>query len=779
MLRIERRNILLEFLTAVVVASTTSILGLWIFREGPRAIFKHSILLAGDGSLEGLFIRTANQRSFLSSILHPVPSAATIGWPGNLDFSGYPIGDASNMLMFRVVRRLTGVSDVGSLIHIVSIMKIVPIAIAVLLLARLLKLPRVLSAVIAIGYSVSTFNLVRSEGHIFLSFTWAIPLGIGAIYLAYLSSIPQVDGTYPHRGWRHYLALSSLLLLVAFASFYYLFFIGLLTAALVVPVILAEIVRQKSALARQGFIQVLHCVYHRISSFLYILAFLLIGLLYQLFPIVIDAQKSVALTGIADRSPIEAVVYAGTLDSFFFDSSALFLRIVKRQDLLNFLASRISWEGSQLGALSGIAAYLGIGYLIYIIVKRFFFPSSIKSTAAENFLSDARSQFVLYLLAVAFALYISSPFNFAISRVLPEIRAWGRMSVVLTLLILCLLALLISKIWEKRLIAGILTLMLLAIPMSEAYFFHRDRPPSVAISNAAQVASAERGSTLLAMKGIYAQNCPIFIVPVYPFPEFDRPDDANLDYAELDLPLQDNGYFRWSYPAIKDTTQWSAFEPLVSEQPNFARASLKYQLSYARALGACGSVIDRTLLTPNETSQLSSITTSFNACFANLPGEIFQGASRFASLSFGAQNCGPAVDPSIADFAKRNSASDFLWRIDQPYGLKYIDKWQVFAATSPIAIREIRAKTSKAKAPTYSFLFTPLTASVPLTSVKVCIRRATEPVPVCAEVLLNSKGEGALVGDLSQSTTSVSKYEFTIAPESASHIENWGLVVEV
>lgn len=763
----------------LVVALSTSVIGLWIFREGPRAIFKHGILLAGDGSLEGVYIRTANQVPFLSALTHPVAQSASLGWPGELNFSGYPVGQTTDLLMFRLIRRLTGVGDLGSLIHIMSILKIIPIALAVFVFARLLKIPRVLSIAISIGYSISTFNLVRSEGHIFLSFTWAIPLGLSAIYLAFMASLRQSDGTFARRGWRHYLAISLLLVLVAFSGFYYTLFMGMLAFALVVPIALSEVFAQRSLQAKQGVRHIIRRIFDRISSFVYVFFFLLLGLLYQTVPILLEAGKNPTLTGIADRSPIEAVVYAGTLDSFFYDSSSLFLRVIKRQDLLNFLSGRISWEGSQLGATAGIAAYVGIAFLVYSVIKRFFFEKANSQNSNANLFADPRIRFVVYLLTVAFALYISSPFNFAISRVLPEIRAWGRMSVVLTMLILALLALLITKVRNRKWIASALTALLLVIPMTEAYFFHHDRPASVALSAAADQSHALRASTLVALKGIYAQDCPIFIAPVYPFPEFDRQDDNNIDYAELDLPLQDSGYFRWSYPAVKDTTNWSAFEPLISEQPPFPRASLAYQLAYARALGACGSVIDRTLLTPNELADLTNVSSASQACFANLPGETFQGVQRFASLNFKDANCGPAVNQAIATFAKKNLSADFLWRIDQPNGLRYIDKWQVFSNTSPIAFREIRSKKAEGKSPVYTFMFTPAKGSAPLTSVKVCLRKADAVAPVCVGVPLDGQGQGSLVGDTSQLTTALQKYEFTIAPESVAQIENWGLVVGV
>lgn len=775
-----RRNFLLETYTVLVVTFSTSVIGLWIFRDGPRAIFRHSVPLAGDGALAGLYVKMANQRTFASSLFNPVVHTDKLGWPEQLNFSAYPLGQSSDLFLLRLLRRIIGNGDVGTLIHVVSVLKVVPIALAVLLLARTLRMPRILSIVIAIAYSISSFNLIRAEGHFFLALTWSIPLGLTAIYLAFQTSICLDDGSLPRRDWKHYVKIPLLLLLVAFSGFYYILFLGMLTFAIIVPTVVSDLWSEfRSPTNTHNVKKAIKGSFQRISSLAYVLLILVIGLLYQTVPILIEVNKNIALTGIADRSPIESVVYAGNLDSFFFDSSSLFLRIIKRQDLLNFLSSRISWEGSQLGAISGVAAYLGIIFLFVAMAKRFFFESR-KPAGIANVPIDPRFKFVTYLLVVAFVLYISSPLNFGISRVLPEIRAWGRMSVVITLLILCTLGLLISKIWERRLIAGILTLALLVIPMTEAYFFHQGRPVSVDLSNAAQGLSNSRANTLAAMRGIYAQKCPIFLAPVYPFPEFDRPDDSNGDYAELDLPLQDNGYFRWSYPAVKDTTNWSAFQPLISEQPPFPRASLRYQLSYAHALGACGAVIDRTLLTADEQTELTQIgATSTKACFENLPGESFQTSQRFASLSFSSKNCRMPVSSAIATFAKKNLAADILWRIDQPTGLKYVDKWEVFSGTSPIDIRLIKSKTTSTKSPIYSFLFTPAKGSVSLSTVKVCLRKTTDVTTTCQSITLDSKGQGSLTGDVSQLKTSLQKYEFTIAPESATQIENWGLVVGI
>lgn len=775
---LDRVGILIDGIWATALALTSAALGLWVFREGPRGVFLHMIPLSGDGASTAFFLRLLNGNSFSNLLFQNIQTSQT-GWPGQLNYSFFPVGQTTELIAIRLVSKISGITDPSILIHMVSILKVVPISLAVYILARTLRLPRFLGFLMGLAYSVSTFNLIRSEGHFFLALTWPIALGLAAIFLAFEQSKSQNSKLKNEARPYLFLKLTLLLIFVAFSSFYYILILGLIVAAFVLAATLSELwslrfVRVLVEFKTRG-IQFLQ----RTWALLYVSAFLLIGLLAQTLPILLRAGHSFALTGLADRSPTESIVYAGSLESFFYDSSTFVLRILGRPDLSNFLGSRISWEGSQLGALTGFVAYAVITILVLQVFKNLFGDGRTFSWLSKVN-EDIRFRFIFLISIFSLALYLPDPLNFTISRFVPQIRAWGRVSTVLTLLSLCLLGLVISRLKGQLILATLLTAALVLVPLSEASIYRQGRPASAAVSISAQQLKDTREKTIAALKNIYPKGCAIFLAPVYPFPEFDIPTDSNGDYAALALPMQDDGYFKWSYPAIKDTASWSAFQPLASEAPNFARASLSYQTDYARALGACGAVIDRTLLTPQELSELIQIPKREPAnCFVNLPGEEFNTEQRFASLSFRSGNCSIAVSPSIRSFAKQNLAAKILWKIDEPYGLSYIDKWQVFAGTSPIDFRLIKSKKLSSQPPVYSFLFTPVQGAAPLVSVKVCLRKTTEVVATCQNVALDSKGQGSLVGDPSQLGTSLQKYEITIAPESAAQIENWGLVVGV
>lgn len=743
-----------------------------------RGIFHHKLPLGGDGILTGYYIKLVLKNP-LSNLIAQNIHTAQVGWPGKLNFSSFPVGQTTELIAIRTFSKISGITDPSTLIHIVSILKVVPISLAAYIFARSLRLPRYISFIIGLAYSVSTFNLVRSEGHFFLALTWPIALGMAAIFMAFERSNSQKPGFATKQRPYLFLKLTILLTFVAFSSFYYVLILGLIAASILGAVLFSEIWLFCSTKQWPALRMKLNELIRRMWALIYISFFLLIGLLAQTLPIVLRSDHGYALTGIADRSPIESIVYAGSLESFFYDSSTFVLRILGRPDLSNFLGSRISWEGSQLGALTGFVAYAVIIILVLQLFKNLVGNGEVFSWLSE-INADLRFRFIFLTSIFSIALYFPNPFNFAISRLIPQIRAWGRVSTVLTLLALCLLSLVISELRNHRIIAAALAIILTLVPLAEAGVYRQGRPPSIAVSNSAQQLINIRGKTLSSLRTIYPRGCAIFLAPVYPFPEFDIPNDSNGDYSALALPAQDAGYFKWSYPAAKDTAAWSAFQPLASEEPNFARASLNYQINYARALGACGAVIDRTLLTPPELVELAKETEQAREnCFEDLPGETFNSDQRFASLRFSGNGCTVPVSPEVKTFADQNRAARILWKIDQPYGLGFLDKWQVFSNTSPIDFRLIKSNALGNKAPIYSFKFTPANPATPPSTLKVCLRRTTDIVPVCANVELNKNGEGSLVGEPSQLKTNLQKYEFTVAPESAALISNWGVVVGI
>lgn len=767
-------SLLLNILLMLSTLFVSAFLSLWAFRESASNFLNNSISLNGDGALIGLFLKVALNNSY-SSILQSQITTSDLGWPGRLDFADFPVGQLGEILIIKVFSQVTGIIEPGVLIHIFSIMKVIPISLAVIVLGRILKLNPITTSAIAIAYSISTYNLIRSEGHFFLGLTWTIPLGMAAIALAF-----QISENFLIERSKLHIKLFKILMLivpVAVGTFYYSFF----TCLLALSVFLILAIKQYSVAIHDISVlpagKILRETIFRLSGFILIGITILLGALIQL-GLNIGRGNKLTLTGLADRSPIESVIYGGTFEGYFFDSSQLILNLLKRQDLLNFAASRISWEGAQVGAFAGFAAYGFVFFCFYNLVRS---RSQNRGSTKNGSRTELNGNIwlVSVLLFVSFTMYLIGPVNFGISRVFPEIRAWGRMSSFLTLLILIGVAL-VAEMYLKKLGAkALVTLLILIIPISEAYFFRSYRPVSSVASSIANATSAQRDDTLSELKTIYQRNCPIFLAPVYPFPEYERQDDSNFDYSQLALPLIDDGYFRWSAGAIKSTENSKTWQNLASVQPNFARASIDFQLDQARALGACGSVVDISLLVPSERNDFSRLLSETNSlCFHWLPGEIFENRSRFVNIVFLGPACTRAVEDARQEFASSNFNGHTIWQVDQPYGLNYLDKWQMFPNTAPINFRLITSDAPNKEGVSLQIKLKWKTGVYERTSTNLCLRDLDSEEKNCKEMPI--VGDGEVVFPLSSHylKNSITKLELSIHADSVEFISEWGLTLQ-
>lgn len=660
----------LSFLT--LVSFTTS---LWVFKETPRGLLSNKIPLAGDGLLTGLYIKIVEQSSYISLLLQNITSNR-FGWPNKLDFTSYPVGNTQEMLGIKIFMDLTRISDPSQIIHIFSISKAVPIAIAFYILARIVGISRILSFGTGLIFSLSSFNLVRAEGHFFLALTWSLPLGFAAIYLAF----KQVHRDLPLS--KKAVGIVTLLGLFSFMTgFYFSFFLLIFAFISLIYLTILVSIRKPS--------QTNH---HRIKNSIisltlpvYVFLIYLLGLLLQTIPILIRSRAISNLTGLADRSAVEAIIYAGTPESLLFDFYAFGLRIFKRPDLVAYLQSRISWEGSQVGALSGaVLVFIFVSILSLGVIKLLNIP---RHPSIEKIELDSAAAFVTLMLSTSLLFYFVSPLNFAVSRFLPQIRAWGRLSVVISLLTLLLLGLLLTRFKKSDFIVLPVVIIFVLIPISEVNQFHLNRPLSSILNESTITQNRSFQSDLSRLRAIYPANCSLVNLPIYPFPEFDRPDDKNIDYGQLQIPLLDEGFFRWSYAGIKATENFTTWQPLISEFPPFARASIGEQISYSELIGACGALIDRTYLNEFELNEFEKILVKRSQCVSEFKGPIADSETRFVSISFRGERCKFTTELGETIGLDDSPSKKLLWRIDQSSDLGFVGSFQVFPLASTINLR--------------------------------------------------------------------------------------------
>jgi hypothetical protein len=386
--------------------------------------------------------------------------------------------------------------------------------------------------------------------------------------------------------------------------------------------------------------------------------------------------------------------------------------------------------------------------------------------------------FFVVLISLSLFLYLPNPVNVGISQLLPQLRAWGRVSVFLTMGSIALLVVITTRIKKYSLVGGALVLILVLLPFFEASEFRSNRPASVDISRVAGEAKTQRLLTLKTLQQLLPQNCVIFQVPIYPYPEFDRPDDSVGDYASILLPAEDYGYFKWSNPAIKNSYNWLSLQPLVSENPDFVRVSPRYSIQYAKALGACAVLIDRAMLTSLETLDFNGFKLK-SECKFDLPGETFNDIPRFQVIELRSEFCNIVVPKKVSDFVLSNSSGKFLWKIDQAYGVEYRDGVQIFNTSSAINARVIRGlKFNRQSAYVWKIsLFDSQKSEILGLKLNVCIYNINKKVKFCNQSNLDSDSRLEISQNQEELSPNLTKFEFTIdgLETLPSNISYWGV----
>lgn len=664
-----------DFFAIIILLVASTSMSLWAFKENLFGLFRNKIPLAGDGLLTGIYIQSAQKSDYLSLIFQNVNSTQ-FGWPGKLDFTSYPVGNTQEMLAIKFFMDLTGIIDPSQVIHIFSILKAGPISIATFILCRLIGISRPLSAGIGLIFSLNTYNLIRAEGHFFLGLTWSIPLGLAAIFMAFNQAMSGKKPT------RKIVFLTSFLSLNSFMTgFYYSIFLILFAASSLIFLSL----RLNHEDSNDAITLRLKSIGKQLLLPFLVTLILVFGLALQTVPVLFRNLSISKLTGLADRSITESIIYSGTVESALFDLYALGLRILNRPDLIAYLQTRISWEASQLGALSG-AILIGLLLLLLNLgLSRLLSLTMRKRSNGIKF--DNATIFVLVMLTVSLLLYFVSPINFAISQVLPQIRAWGRLSLLISLFSLMLFGLLLSQLDKRKVTFYLLSLIMTLVPILEFNNFRIQRPTSLALNSVSVTQIQEIESTLSELKIKYPENCSIVNLPIYPFPEFDYADDKNIDYGQFQLPILDKGYFVWSYGGIKATENFRAWQPLVSEFLPLARASMADQISYGYTLNACGALIDRSYLNAEESRELEMLLKFPSICLSELTGPLIENRARFVAVEYRSSECRQKTNPNLEKLALESLGGNLDWRIDQSSDLGFNGSYQMFPGSKSINIR--------------------------------------------------------------------------------------------
>jgi hypothetical protein len=235
-----------------------------------------------------------------------------------------------------------------------------------------------------------------------------------------------------------------------------------------------------------------------------------------------------------------------------------------------------------------------------------------------------------------------------------------------------------------------MVLIIFSTGIVDAYSYKMARQTSKQTSLFASNVKNQRQITLNNLESKFPKGCPITVVPLQPFPEFDRPDDSNIDYASFDLILAGNSHFKWGNGAFKNTYENKLYENLYSQLPNFSRTDLPFLLNYLQASGMCGAVLDRTLMTKNETKSFESFLKPKSlipsVCISDLGGEKYENNSRFFSFDLSNSKCKSPNYTDALKLFKLNDTNNLIWKNNTAYGIKYENGFQFFKSSNEISL---------------------------------------------------------------------------------------------
>ena len=749
-----RNLVQIDYLNGFLAGLFSFLIALRVFKESAKLLFFNLIPLGGDGLFFAAYWSIVSKIGFKDLLTSNLVSSH-FGWPNQIDFSIYPVGDLLNVTLMKIISSENHFSNAQALIHTVSILKAFPIGMVAYFCFRIITKLRGLSVLAAVFFATSSYNLIRAEGHFLLGITWIVPVCLLFVFYYYQSFKETLS-------CKSFLKFFFFGLIIGLSGFYYAVFTLLLVSMMSVFLCVEEL---RTNILNSNTYNLARGSFYYLKSILG----LLLGLAIQIMPVLIAQSKYLKLTSTADRSPTEAYIFSGNLESLFVEPINLFLTRINRIDLVNYLNSQINWEASQIGILPSLFL---LGLLLYIILKFLFklFTTQSSANPAQiiNQLSKQNEKFLVISIVFCLVLYIRSPLNFLISLIFPQIRAWGRIEIFLTFLLLALMVISINGIKQKFL-RSIAIVIVVLIQFAYLQNFMSYRQPSSILNSIANSQNSEINKSIAWLNNKYEAKCGLVQLPIYPFPEFDRPDDSNGDYELFLLPLKSNN-FQWSYGAFKSTENFKYFQNLISEYPNFTRAPLVTQIKSAINLGACAAIIDKTYLTNSENSEFIQLYLTEKKCVTSIPGIKIGNENRFFLIDFTNVRCKRnLVQRNGLGIFKTKYNENFIYRIDTPYSKYIYNGIEFFQSSQTIAFRVISNNDIFLK-------------SVIMLSYKDKKIRSSE-VEVCASYLNNEKCQKSSINEQNEFEINLgnirrhqlSKFTLRIVQKEPNEILNWGI----
>ncbi|MCU1475686.1 MAG: hypothetical protein JWQ64_379 [Subtercola sp.] len=406
---------------------------------------------------------------------------------------------------------------------------------------RALKLRRLVAVFFGVLFAVVPYHFYQlSIGHPFLANYWAVPVaGILVLMVAGERTNPFARwigraSTRRMAFWRRIAPIVVLGAAVAWTQSYYYVFGALIVAGVWFVGVLSAVIR------RRGWRELLW------PSITTGTLLVLIGIQLAVLSLNLGDRYSKYF---GSRTFAESEMFGGKLMDLILPSmQSGFAKLAQYATFYhNGSPVNPAAETSSTAIVASLAILLSFGL---VMLRIFWRPTADgrPPSALARFVTDDRTIVLLTAFLGAFLFFMVSGLGTILAfLVTPEIRAWSRMSVVVSMLAIGVLAVLIDSIAKKTWVLVVTLVVIGAIAFV-------DQVPSIQKTLPLQTTSdAPLEQFMKDAEHLLPDNCGVVILPLKGFPE-SGVIGAMGDYDEA-LPyvysIEDD--LRWSYGAVRDT----------------------------------------------------------------------------------------------------------------------------------------------------------------------------------------------------------------------------------
>jgi hypothetical protein len=496
-----------------------------------------------------------------------------LGFPNSQDYYLLPNGDLRFLLEMKFVTLFS--KNPFTAANVMNLAGFFLIGAFGYALMRLVRVSAWIAVPLAISIALLPWHFTRLSGHFFLADYSSVILGLIAIVLLrrwFAEQSAPVDRQFLLRC----LAMFGIAVYVGLSGFYYAFIL----------LVLAVVILVRPALARFSVAALAPAVVFVVAVPGVLLSWL-------------TFQKLLALTvgnpAIYARQYYDSEAFGGSITSLFLPGNRSGIRRLAawraEYDTVTLFNTESKAENALIGIVAVAVAFLVLWAMLAPIGTR------TRGNGACQWISErfAGLRRVLidmaaeirdtglglgFLVAVLFFASggLGAFFAFVVTN---QIRAWGRFSIVVIIIAVCILGIVLTRLALSR--APRVTLIVMSIVLFAVLAADQVRGryavPVVQMSATQQDAQ----SLMQQVEASSKPGCPVLSLPIIEFPE-SPPVNGMLDYDEF-WPYVSSSNLRFSYGVLKKT-DWAGF------QAQFAGDITPDSIALLTDAGVCGILVD-------------------------------------------------------------------------------------------------------------------------------------------------------------------------------------------